>query len=291
MMGVYINNHRIVKNMKTPISIGDVINLSVNRLYLTRKVWKQYKHLSFILKKTFLVDDCAVSSSNANNQEFQIIDLCGDSDDEEEGHTSSNSVENNTNGIGNNTNGDFGVKDENEIDDDVYDQPLSERAKKNKKEMKDNKNDKPVVEALSIMVEKSNESTQNKSTTSPNSTKPPSIASTSKKQAKSVQPKLNITQTQLNDALNDAFIRNSQSKHLKRNLNFSEIEIPVASKIPKFRFLLSPRDDDRYVDDIHEKFISTVIDFDIESLLKQKPCRDRRRVRTQYYDDFEEYER
>lgn len=264
MMGVYINNHKIVKNMKTPISIGDVINLSVNRLYLTRKVWKQYKHLSFILKKTILVDD---SDSNANNQELQIIDLCGDSNDEEEGNSSSNLVGNNTNGIDNNTNGDSGVKDENEVDDDIYDQPLSERTKRNKEEIKD------------------------ESTTSQNSTKSPSIASTSKKQTKSDQPKLNITQTQLNDALNNALIRNSQSKDLKRKIDFSEIEIPVASKIPKFRFRLSPRDDDRYVDDIHEKFISTVIDFDIEPLLKRKSCRDRRRVRTQYYDNFEEFER
>lgn len=90
-MGVYVNNTRITKNVKTSIGVGDVISISTDRkIVKSREIWNKLRHLSFTLKCNLN----AVDHSNAVEQNNEIIDLS----DGEEDQPNNNDIDDNSQG-------------------------------------------------------------------------------------------------------------------------------------------------------------------------------------------------
>lgn len=244
-MGVYVNNERIAKDVRTPIHDGDVINISVDRrTFEDEAEWKKHEPLSFILKND-LNDRPVNKNSNGIKQ------------------TKKNSdkplVEKNKIGIDGNGNlADIHSEDEAEDD-----QPLSKLVQ--------NINVKNASTSLQPMV------------------------SIPRNRAIDNLLRPNFLRSHLNDAFEALNGTSNQTNILKRKIDFSGIKIPP--KIPRFNSLtgdcnLSPRDNTGFIDEhIYGKFINSLIHFNIDTISRKESYRGLQRVRTQYYDNWEEYER
>lgn len=244
-MGVYVNNERIVKDVRTPIHDGDVINISVDRkTFEDEAEWKKHEPLSFILK-----NDLNKRPANKNSNGMK----------QAKKNNNKPLVEKIKNGIDKNGNL-AGTQSKNEAEDD---QPLSKLVQ--------NINVKNASTSLQPMV------------------------SIPRNRAIDNLLRPNFLRAHLNNAFEALNGTSNQTNILKRKIDFSGIQIPP--KIPRFNTLtgacnLSPRDNTGFIDEhIYGKFINSLIHFNVDTLLRRESYRELQRVRTQCYDNWEEYER
>lgn len=127
-MGVYVNNNRITKNVKTSIGVGDVISISTDRkIVKSREIWNNLRHLSFTLKCNLN----AMDRPNAAEQDNEIIDLSDGEGDQPSEHNS-NDIDDNS--------------QENETDED--EEPLANLLSKQEKENVSSDSDEEPLSSL-----------------------------------------------------------------------------------------------------------------------------------------------
>lgn len=309
--GVFVNNNRIDKNIKTQIYAGDVINISADRTRLSREKWQNYRHLSFTLKNIVGAvdhqDDSNSNIVNATEYKVEMLDLDENATDDEGIQPLSELIEekNET------ENGGSAHTEIESTEDDDDTTSLSNLVNKNITKMQIESYPGPVHASTSV-TSAPKSSPDALQIVAENHIPMPLLTSTQKPIPKAIQAHT-LTSTPPNEQEliqgNQTFIdlkpqtqlngfnRINQSLILKRKLDVNGISIPSPSKILKFtepfspvRCNLSPRDENKDNKDTLSKFMNMIIHLNTDAILKGQIYRDLVRQRPQFYDNWEEYE-